>query len=126
MRQEKRFCMECGEPLKGRADKKFCDDACRSNYNNRQNSDSSAILKTINNTLRKNRKILESFAGREGKAFVSKSRLVDAGFHFRYFTHSYLTKKGTTYKIIYNYAYLPFDNDQVVIVKWETENQKHD
>ena len=32
MKEEKR-CLECGDVIKGRADKKFCDDQCRSNYN---------------------------------------------------------------------------------------------
>jgi len=26
---EKRFCFDCGEPLNGRADQKFCNDLCR-------------------------------------------------------------------------------------------------
>ena len=32
-------CPECGDKLKGRADKKFCSDACRNAYNNKLNSD---------------------------------------------------------------------------------------
>ena len=28
---EKRFCLDCGEPHKGRADQKFCNDLCRNN-----------------------------------------------------------------------------------------------
>ena len=33
--QEKnKKCLSCGKLLKGRVDKKFCDDYCRNNYNN--------------------------------------------------------------------------------------------
>ena len=30
-------CLECGEKIIGRSDKKFCNDACRNSYNNKQN-----------------------------------------------------------------------------------------
>ncbi|MFA6947300.1 MAG: DUF2116 family Zn-ribbon domain-containing protein, partial [Pedobacter sp.] len=30
-----RECLDCGAALRGRTDKKFCDDQCRSNFNNR-------------------------------------------------------------------------------------------
>lgn len=118
---EERQCLECGEPLKGRADKKFCDDQCRAGYNNRLNSDSYAEMRSINITLRKNRRIMEGLAGKAGKAFVSKNKLIEAGFSFKYFTHTHLTKKGTTYKICYDYGYLPVENDMVMLVKWGKE-----
>ena len=37
---EKRECLECREPVKGRVDKKFCSDYCRNAYNNNVNKDS--------------------------------------------------------------------------------------
>ena len=55
----KRKCIECGDSFHGRADKKFCSDQCRSAYNNRLNSDATNFVRNINNTLRKNRRILE-------------------------------------------------------------------
>jgi len=48
-----RLCLACNEPLMGRSDKKFCDDQCRNDYNNKLNSDE-------NNFMRKNRKILKA------------------------------------------------------------------
>ena len=33
-----RYCLDCGAVLHGRADKKFCNDQCRNNYNNQLNS----------------------------------------------------------------------------------------
>ncbi len=27
-------CQQCGKPVKGRIDKRFCDDFCRNAYNN--------------------------------------------------------------------------------------------
>ena len=59
---ETKTCLACVKPLKGRIDKKFCDDYCRNNYNNLQKAKGnySSFVRNINNTLLKNRKILES------------------------------------------------------------------
>ena len=58
----KKACLACGNILKGRADKKFCNDYCRNNYNNLQKSKDnySNIIRNINNALLKNRKVLQS------------------------------------------------------------------
>jgi len=50
---EERYCLECGEPLIGRSDKKFCDDQCRNAYNNKLNRDHINLYRNINNKLRK-------------------------------------------------------------------------
>ncbi len=89
---EAKTCASCGEIIKGRIDKKFCDDDCRSNFNNRLNSDTSALMKTINNVLRKNRRILESLIPiEEGKTKVTLKKLQENGYNFSYQTHSYTT-----------------------------------
>ncbi|HKR05053.1 MAG TPA: hypothetical protein VJY62_10485 [Bacteroidia bacterium] len=115
-----KVCLECGEPLKGRADKKFCDDQCRSNYNNKMNSDVTAEMRNINNILRKNRRILESVVHEDGKGKISKTKLIDKGFNFKYFTQTHTTQKGSTYKLCYDYGYLPIENDFIMVIKWGT------
>lgn len=118
---KEKLCLECGEPVKGRVDKKFCDDQCRSNYNNKANSDTTAEMRNINNVLRKNRRILETIVHADGKGKISKSKLLDKGFNFKYFTQTYTTQKGTVYKLCYDYGYLPIENDFYMIVKWDKE-----
>jgi hypothetical protein len=113
-----RNCRECGEILKGRADKKFCDDQCRSNYNNKVNSDTTAEMRNINNILRRNRRILDAVVKSEGKVRISRMNLQDKGFNFRYFTQTHTTQRGTLYKLCYDYGYLPVENDYIVVVKW--------
>ncbi|MEP7168480.1 MAG: hypothetical protein ABI855_03860 [Bacteroidota bacterium] len=112
-----KLCLECGEPLKGRADKKFCDDQCRSNYNNKVNSDVTAEMRNINNILRKNRRILESVVHDDGKATISKTKLHEKGFNFKYFTHTHTTQKGAVYKLCYDFGYLPIENDFILVIK---------
>ncbi|MEP7253841.1 MAG: hypothetical protein ABI683_15720, partial [Ginsengibacter sp.] len=56
----RKLCLTCGKQVKGRTDKKFCDDYCRNNYNNQLKSNSTNLIRNVNNALGKNRRILES------------------------------------------------------------------
>ena len=121
---ESKKCIACGRPLKGRIDKKFCDDNCRNNYNNQQKAKGShsTYVRNINNTLLKNRKILESILpDGEETAKANKDKLQRLGFQFRYMTHTYITKTGKTYFYCYEYGYLPLENDWYLVVKKKEE-----
>lgn len=111
-----RTCPECGNKIKGRADKKFCSDACRNIYNNFLNKDTKNILRTINNRLRKNYRILEKL-NTEDKTKTTKERLLRMGFNFDYFTSIYTTKSGSTYFYLYDQGYLPLDKEFYLLVK---------
>ncbi|MEO8796037.1 MAG: DUF2116 family Zn-ribbon domain-containing protein [Daejeonella sp.] len=111
-------CLDCHNPIKGRADKKFCDDQCRSNYNNRQKMDTDLYLKHVNQILKKNRNLLTRF-NPDGKAKVKKAKLADSGFNFNFFTHIYETQKGQTYKFCYEYGYLELNAFELLLVKRE-------
>lgn len=121
---EVKSCLACGAPLKGRIDKKFCNDYCRNNYNNRQKArgSHSSYVRNINNTLLKNRKILDSILTEgEETAKATKDKLQRLGFHFKYLTHTYTTKTGKTYFYCYDYGYLPLENDWFLVVKRKEE-----
>jgi hypothetical protein len=119
---EKRKCLDCEEIIKGRADKKFCSDLCRNNYNNKLNQDSTNHVRNINNILRRNRRIIEELAP-EGKNTVPKSKLLEKGFDFSYFTNIHHTKNDTTYHYCYEYGYMPIKGDFYLLVK-RTEKGK--
>lgn len=110
-----RVCLECGLAIKGRADKKFCDDGCRSSYNNKLHHESSTLVKQINHILRKNRSILEEM-NPEGKASVSRQKLLKQGFDFNYYTSSFTNKEGKTYYFCYEQGYLPKDDQYCFLV----------
>jgi hypothetical protein len=118
METNEKKCAECSRPLKGRVDKKFCDDSCRNSYNNRLNSDSNSYVRSINNTLRKNRRILEeTLPVTGGMVKITRSKLMEKGFAFKYFTHTYTNKKGTVYCFCYEYGYLVLEADWILVVK---------
>ena len=114
----KKKCLECESPLVGRVDKKFCSDYCRNAFNNNINSDKKNLIRTINNRLRRNNKILTDL-NTTGKTKVLKSRLLDANFDFNYITATYTTKTGSTYFYVYDQGYLPLENDYFLLVKNE-------
>ncbi len=111
-------CLSCGKFLKGRVDKKFCDDYCRSNYNNRLNSRRSQYIRRINTILKKNRGILEELlAGFSATVTVNRSRLESRGFNFGFFTNTYTNPNGAVYFFCYEYGYLRLDNERLLLVK---------
>jgi hypothetical protein len=115
-----RGCLTCGKTLRGRIDKKFCDDYCRNSFNNQQKSRGccSGYVRSVNNALLKNRRILESLLpDGAGMARASKDKLLLMGFHFRYSTHQYTTKTGKTYFFCYDCGYLPLEKDWLLVVK---------
>jgi hypothetical protein len=112
---EEKTCIECKTTIKGRVDKKFCSDQCRSAYNNRLNSDETSYVRNINNILRKNRRILLEL-NPEGKNRVSRDKLKAKGFDFQHFTSIYKTKDGALYFYCYEQGYLPIEKDFFLLV----------
>ena len=109
-------CPECGDEVRGRADKRFCSDYCRNVANNKLNKDSTALMRNINNRLRKNWRVLKSINVND-KTKTTRNKLLAEGFDFNFFTSIYTTKKGTIYYFVYDQGYLPMDDDYYLIVK---------
>jgi hypothetical protein len=117
-----KHCLDCGEVIHGRADKKFCNDMCRNNYNNQLNSSSYNLIRNINNILRRNRRIMEEL-NPSGKTKTTREKMLVKGFDFDYFTSVYQTKNDKRYHFCYEYAYLPLDNDELLLVKREDRSE---
>jgi len=112
-----KLCLSCQKPIKGRADKKFCDDFCRNQHNNAMKSGPEKLIRNINAILRKNRKILqEQLKQTEKTIAIHRDKLRLAGFQFKYMTNQYQTKKGHTYFFCYDYGYLLLENDWLLVV----------
>ena len=117
MNQEKK-CITCGTLIKGRSDKRFCDDYCRSNFNNQVKARiiQNPTIKTINKALQKNRKIIETLLGDSSDPVrVSKEKLLFLGFHFGFITHLQNSCMGEITYCCYDYGYLALqDNDYLL------------
>src|SRR5690606_26101227 len=95
MLSSKKICNNCSSPIRGRTDKKFCDENCRNNFNNRLNAERNNLIRNINNTLGRNRRILAEFTGDDGKAVdVPVQKLLNRGYHLSFCTHKAKCKKG--------------------------------
>ena len=112
-------CLECGEKIMGRIDKKFCSDACRNAFNNKQNKDQTNLMRNINNKLRKNFKILSEQNFVENKAKTTRNKLSVAGFDFEYFTNIKTYKNGAQYYFVYDFGYKFLEDDFILVVKKE-------
>jgi len=111
-----RKCLECYEQLRGRADQKFCNDQCRSAYNNRQLVESNKVIRTINRILKKNYFILAA-VNPEGKTTVLMSDLQKKGYRFDYFTCTYAARNNRVYYFCYDMGYSELENSKVILVK---------
>jgi hypothetical protein len=118
---ETRNCPECDRPIFGRIDKKFCSDACRNANHNKVNADATNYVRNVNNTLRKNRRIL-AHMNTEGKTKTHKDKLLLKGFDFGYFTNTYTTKAGQEYKFCYEQGYLLLDNGFILLIENSSNN----
>lgn len=122
MLDQERKCLTCQKELKGRSDKKFCNEYCRNVFNNRSYSETNLYVRNINQNLRKNRKILEGFL--RNKHFMARApqyRLFSQGFRFQFFTHTYTNRQGRQYFFCYEYGYMLLDKERVLIVKRKTQ-----
>ncbi len=113
---QKRKCLECGEPIIGRSDKKYCSDYCRNTFNNRLDVESKNLIRNTNNRLRKNYKVLTEL-NKTGKTKITRLRLYDRNFDFNFFTSTYTTKVGKIYYYVYDQGYLELENDYFLLIK---------
>jgi predicted nucleic acid-binding Zn ribbon protein len=113
-----RTCPICSNPVKGRHDKVFCSDYCRNAYNNLRNSDRNNFIRNINNTLRRNRRILESLISNEEQLCkVRRGTLVEQEFNFKYHTHLQQGLQGETLYYVYDFGYQVLDDNWVMVMR---------
>lgn len=109
-----RICIECGERIAGRTDKKYCTDQCRTAWHNKHHSES-VYMRTVNNILRRNRKILADLAAR-GVRKVGSAALMKLGFEFGYFTNMKRSRNGVLAHYCYEQGYTALTRGTVLLL----------
>lgn len=122
---QSRICIQCGIPIVGRSDKRYCSDPCRHLSNNalKQQNQGEKRIQQVNAALRRNRSILKQLSP-QGKTTLPRQYLELAGFDFRYLTQLYRTQKGNTYHLCYDYGYMLLPEEKVLIVNWQPFMEK--
>ncbi|MEO9484262.1 MAG: DUF2116 family Zn-ribbon domain-containing protein [Ekhidna sp.] len=118
---ENRHCLECGKPVYGRVDKKFCADSCRNSYNNKANAASTNYMRNVNNTLAKNRRILAELNANK-KREVHRDQLLRKGFDFDLYTQTYTTQENEIHRFCYEQGYMLLDDGLVFLIKRKDDN----
>jgi len=126
---EEKLCLNCGEPVgSGRKDKKYCSDACKTDYNNNKGESTAPemslarYMKRVQQILVRNREILDECLGDKDTVSMDKQDLDGRGFIFKYFTSRTRTKKsGEIYCFNFELGYKETEDDRVIIVRRERE-----
>jgi len=119
----KKYCHYCGSLVHGRADKKFCNDGCRSSYNNGRKEVYGDVVRVTNSLLSRNRRILSKVL-EEGVETIKfpKDRMSLMGFNFNYHSHHLPDSMGRNYWFCYDYGYMDMGNGWITIIKDIGEN----
>jgi len=129
-----RTCLNCGEDVgPGRKDKKYCSEACKTEYNNKRTEQERQAQKQvqelslpdfigkIQNILIRNREILDRCLGDQDSRRLEKRDLEGLGFNFKYITSQAPTLEDKGYCFCYELGYREVGNDRVIIVRRERE-----
>ena len=128
---EERTCLNCGGPLgPGRKDKKYCSEACKTEYNNNRNEQKKAApeigvsdyIAKVQAILTRNREILDTCLKEgNGKTKFEKRDLDGRGFIFKFITSQAPTLDGDLYNFCFEMGYKEVDNDRVIVIRRERE-----
>ena len=108
--------MQCGEKVRGRADKKFCGVYCRTSFHNQLNGDKNNYMRRVNRILLKNRRILSELK-LKGLFTVKRNYLMELGFQFHYITHFNKDKQGQIHKYCYDLGYLEKGQELLILTR---------
>lgn len=110
-------CLQCGHGLRGRIDKKFCNDYCRNAYNNCVKSAQYATVRRVNAILLRNRRVLSGLMEGEEVRKLAREELLLGGLQLRYHTHTYTNGRGAVYHFCYEFGWLELPGDRFLVVR---------
>ncbi len=110
----------------GRSDKKFCSVGCKNKFHHPSKNLKGDHIKTVNNFLYQNFQIMESVFRDEkkNKLMVPRILLDKMGFHYAYSTGCYMNNQKKMYRYIYNYAWMEFSDQRLMLIRSEKINYR--
>ena len=111
-----KFCLNCGLPVFGRADKKYCDDYCRNDFHNSQAVTNSKLTRSSHKKLRRNYEILIGVID-AGVCEIAKDELLVYGFNIKAMTELDLREDGTMLYGIYDIQYFEKANRMIEVYR---------
>lgn len=116
-----RTCPICKAPVAGRSDKTFCSIACKNDYHVRLRRATAKAVRETDKILHRNRSILLELMGKNiTQKKLPRVDLDKKKFNFNYYTGSYLNAKGKRYHYVYDFAWMEFSDQEILIVKYGT------
>ena len=117
-KSKKRICPICQSRVVGRSDKKFCSVKCKTYYHQRLRLVTKTAAAAIDKILHRNRSILLEVMGKHNmRMTIPKLELAKRKFNFQHITHYHINHKGKTYHFVYDFAWMTFSDDEVLIVR---------
>ena len=111
-------CKICSKELVGRKDKLFCSVKCKNYYHVNLRKATATAVKELDTILHRNRSILLEIMGkRKVQCTVERAVLEKKKFTFKYHTHQQTNSKGKIYHYVYDFAWMEFSNDEIMIVR---------
>lgn len=117
-KQKKSTCKICNKTLEGRADKIFCSVRCKNYYHVNLRRVTAHATKDIDIILHRNRSILLEIVGKNKvQKKVPRLLLEQKKFRFNYLTHYTVNKQGKQYNYVYDFAWMAFSSDEILIIR---------
>jgi predicted nucleic acid-binding Zn ribbon protein len=128
-----RTCKDCGSPLPpGREDKQYCDDACRTNFNNKKRRDLQKseltlakqdelsvpeYIARIQEIILNNRSLMVPLCDEEHPGKIRMRDLLGRGFNPKFFTsEAEPTGSGNVYRFCFEYGYRECDDGTAIVI----------
>lgn len=115
-------CKVCSKVVSGRSDKIFCSINCKNDYHTTLRSVTSKTAYPLDRVLHRNRSILLEVMGPKAvKKKVLRSELVKKKFQFKFLTHFNINNKGKMYHHVYDFAWMEFSDDEILLIHHKTQ-----
>lgn len=108
----------CKSSIEGRRDKMYCSDRCKSDYHEKLKKVTNVATAKIDKILHRNRSSLLELMGKNGtQKKIPKLDLDNKKFNWTYITHVHLNSQGKEVRYVYDYSYIIFSDQEVLIKK---------